>query len=43
MSEASKEFERFSAAIQQPQPATQVFTQEALMLVYLMLGKEALK
>lgn len=37
------EFEQFAQAIQQPQPATQVFTQEALMLVYLMLGKKALK
>lgn len=41
--EAQAEFAEFERAIRLPQPAVKTFTNEALMLVYLMLGKKALK
>lgn len=40
---ASLEFKQFAKAIQKPKPALEVFTSEALMMIYLMLGIECLK
>jgi hypothetical protein len=41
--EESVEWQKFSQAIQSPRPAIEVFTGEALMFLYLMLGEKALK
>lgn len=41
--EARQEWHEFMAALKQDIPARQLFTSTAIMLVYLQLGKEALR
>jgi hypothetical protein len=41
--EVQMEWRDFVAAIQKPQPAIETFTAEALMLLHLLMGADALK
>lgn len=41
--EADAEWRKFASAIQKARPATETFTNQALMLMYLALGDQALK